>query len=112
MNQKEFELIRKLFNIYSPDELFHIYNLDTILITNGNNKVNLINKKTTLSVMPPKSNPIDTIGTGDAFFATFTAGLLKNLELEYILSKSCEIASYVTEHKGAILNLPKSLRIL
>ena len=112
MNQNEFELIRKLFNISSPDELLHIYHLDTILITNGRKKVNLINRKTALTIAPPKSNAIDTIGAGDAFFATFTAGLLKNLELEYILSKSCEIASYVTEHKGAILDLPESLRIL
>ena len=112
MNQNEFELIRKLFNISSPNELLHIYHLDTILITNGRKKVNLINRETALTIMPPKSNAIDTIGAGDAFFATFTAGLLKNLELEYILSKSCEIASYVTEHKGAILDLPESLRIL
>ena len=112
MNQNEFKLIRKLFNISSPDELLHIYHLDTILITNGRKKVNLINRKTALTIVPPKSNAIDTIGAGDAFFATFTAGLLKNLELEYILSKSCEIASYVTEHKGAILHLPASLRIL
>ena len=88
----------------------YIYNIETILITNEDKNVNLINKQRTISVAPPKSNVIDTIGAGDAFFATFTAGLLKNLDPNYILSKSCEIASYDTERKGAILDLPKSLK--
>ena len=110
MNHLEFKYIRELLNISSPDELLRIYNIEIILITNEDKNVNLINKQRTISVAPPKSNVIDTIGAGDAFFATFTAGLLKNLDLNYILSKSCEIASYVTERKGAILDLPKSLK--
>ena len=110
MNHVEFEYTRQLLKVSSPDELLHIYDIDTILITNGHHNVNLINKQRTISTLPPKSNAIDTIGAGDAFFATFTAGLLKNLELDHILSKSCEIASYVTERKGAIIDLPKNLK--
>ena len=110
MNQIEFEYTRRLFKVSSPYELLDIYNIDTILITNGHENVNLINKQRTISVLPPKSNVIDTIGAGDAFFATFTAGLLKNLELDHILSKSCAIASYVTEQKGSILDLPENLK--
>ena len=110
MNHVEFEYTRQLLKVSSPDELLHIYDINTILITNGHHNVNLINKQRTISTLPPKSNAIDTIGAGDAFFATFTAGLLKNLELDHILSKSCEIASYVTERKGAIIDLPKNLK--
>jgi fructokinase len=110
MNHVEFEYTRQLLKVSSPDELLHIYDIDTILITNGHHNVNLINKQRTISTLPPKSNVIDAIGAGDAFFATFTAGLLKNLELDHILSKSCEIASYVTERKGSIIDLPKNLK--
>ena len=62
------------------------------------------------STADPKSNAKDTIGAGDAFFATFTVGIIKNLELEYIVAKSCEITSYITERKGALIDLPENLK--
>ena len=112
MNQVEFEYICKLLKIHSADDLLSVYDINTILITNGDKQVNLINKQTSMTALPPKSNTIDTIGAGDAFFATFTAGLIKNLPLNHILSKSCEIASYITETQGAIVNLPQNLKNL
>ena len=112
MNQVEFEYIRRLLKIQSPDDLLSIYNIHTILITNGNKSVNLINSETSMTALPPLSNPIDTIGAGDAFFATYTACLLKNLSVDQMLSKSCEIASYTTERKGSIFDLPRNFKNL
>ena len=112
MNQVEFEYIRRLLKIQSPDDLLSIYNIHTILITNGNKSVNLINSKTSMTALPPLSNPIATIGAGDAFFATYTACLLKNLSVDQMLSKSCEIASYTTGRKGSIFDLPRKFKNL
>ena len=110
MNKTEFNLIKELLNISSYHELLDNYDIETLLVTNADKQVDVVNRNKALHVIPPKSNAKDTIGAGDAFFAAFTVGVIKNLELEYIVAKSCEIASYITERKGALIDLPENLK--
>ena len=43
----------------------------------------------------------DTVGAGDAFLATFIAGLIANNPIPKILLNSCAIGAYVTSQRGA-----------
>jgi fructokinase len=43
----------------------------------------------------------DTVGAGDAFLATFVAGLIANNPIPKILLNACAIGAYVTSQRGA-----------
>ncbi|MBK0380402.1 carbohydrate kinase family protein [Mucilaginibacter segetis] len=43
----------------------------------------------------------DTVGAGDAFLATFIAGLLNEEPLQPLLEKACAVGAYVTSQRGA-----------
>lgn len=44
---------------------------------------------------------VDTVGAGDAFLATFIAGLLKENPLNSVLSEACCIGAFVAANRGA-----------
>lgn len=43
----------------------------------------------------------DTVGAGDAFLATFIAGLLNKQPMDKVLEKACAIGAFVTSQRGA-----------
>jgi fructokinase len=43
----------------------------------------------------------DTVGAGDAFLATFIAGLLNNQPMDKVLETACAIGAFVTSRRGA-----------
>jgi fructokinase len=51
----------------------------------------------------------DTVGAGDAYTATLTAGLLAGRDLDTINRAACEIATFVCSQSGATPKLPKDL---
>lgn len=54
----------------------------------------------------------DTIGSGDAFTAAMTLGMLVGLPLDEMHAKAAEVAAYVCTQHGAMPPMPKSLSIL
>jgi fructokinase len=46
-------------------------------------------------------NVVDTVGAGDAFLATFVAGLLAKEPMQKILEKSCMVGAFVAGKRGA-----------
>ncbi len=44
---------------------------------------------------------VDTVGAGDAFLATFVAGLLAKQPMPKILEKACKIGAFVASKRGA-----------
>ena len=48
-----------------------------------------------------KVDVIDTVGAGDAFLATFIAGLLRNETPEKLLQKACALGAFVASSRGA-----------
>jgi fructokinase len=44
---------------------------------------------------------VDTVGAGDAFLATFVAGILKNAPMQQLLEKSCRVGAFVAGKRGA-----------
>jgi fructokinase len=43
----------------------------------------------------------DTVGAGDAFLATFIAGVVANQPMQKLLTNACAIGAYVTSKRGA-----------
>jgi fructokinase len=48
-----------------------------------------------------KVDVVDTVGAGDAFLATFIAGILANEPMQQVLTKACAIGAFVTSKRGA-----------
>jgi fructokinase len=46
-------------------------------------------------------NVVDTVGSGDAFLATFIGSLLKNLEIGKALDEACCMGAFVASNRGA-----------
>jgi len=63
---------------------------------------------------------VDTVGAGDAFLATFIAGLLDKQPIDQLLERACAVGAYVTTQRGAnpdyneacITDIIKSVRIV
>lgn len=55
----------------------------------------------------------DTVGAGDAFLATFIAGLIDNKPIPKILKNACAIGAFVTSQRGAnpVYNQDEIVRI-
>jgi fructokinase len=43
----------------------------------------------------------DSVGAGDAFLATFVAGLLKNESMQIVVDRSCAVGAFVASKRGA-----------
>ena len=58
-------------------------------------------------------NVVDTVGSGDAFLATFIGSLLKELPIGKALSDACCMGAFVASHRGAnpIYNLAEINKI-
>lgn len=48
-----------------------------------------------------KVEVVDTVGAGDAFLATFIAGLIDEQPIPQVLENACAIGAFVTTHRGA-----------
>ena len=48
-----------------------------------------------------KVDVVDTVGAGDAFLATFIAGILADEPMDKLLVKACAIGAFVTSKRGA-----------
>jgi fructokinase len=46
-------------------------------------------------------NVEDTVGAGDAFLASFIAGIVANKPMQKLLDNACAIGAYVTTKRGA-----------
>lgn len=52
----------------------------------------------------------DTVGAGDAFAAALTAGLLRRDDLDLVLERAVDVATFVCTRPGATPKLPDELR--
>lgn len=54
---------------------------------------------------------VDTVGAGDAFLATFIAGLIDEKPIAQILDKSCKVGAFVATQRGANPAYPENLLV-
>ncbi len=83
-----------------------------IAITDGNKSLSILDGSTMYTCTPPPIKVVDATGAGDAFAATFLAGLLKNKSVEFSLALAVANAQSVLSHYGAkniLLTYPQAI---
>jgi fructokinase len=77
------------------------YHPKTICVTRGENGAIIWHDHNYFEHPGFKVEVVDTVGAGDAFLATFIAGLLAEEPMEKLLIKACAIGAFVTSKRGA-----------
>jgi len=75
-------------------------NNKTAIITKGSHGAELINKDEVISILGKKVTVVDTTGAGDMFSATFTYGLMNNMNIKDVLIASNEAAAKHITYMG------------
>lgn len=77
------------------------YHAQTICVTRGENGAIVWHDHQFYEHPGFKVNVVDTVGAGDAFLATFIAGLLNGINMADLLKKACAVGAFVTTKRGA-----------
>jgi len=77
------------------------YHFKTFCVTRGENGAIVWHDYEFFEHPGYKVNVVDTVGAGDAFLATFTAGLLADQKMDDILKKACAVGAFVAGKRGA-----------
>jgi fructokinase len=77
------------------------YHAQTICVTRGENGAIVWHDHQFYEHPGFKVNVVDTVGAGDAFLATFIAGLLNGINMAELLKKACAVGAFVTTKRGA-----------
>jgi len=77
------------------------YHPKTICVTRGENGAIIWHDHEFYEHPGFKVNVVDTVGAGDAFLATFIAGILGKQPMQQVLVKACAIGAFVTSKRGA-----------
>lgn len=109
INHEELHTITPLLHLPDGDYkkkchyLLNEYNLQTIILTCGEEGSYIIDQQAAESFLPtPKVKVVDTVGAGDSFTATFIATLLQGGSVKEAHHKAVEISAYVCTQKGAM----------
>lgn len=105
INDEEAELIRELFNI--KEDGFHTslgnkFGISVIIETKGAEGAVAYSGGRKAHALGLDIQPVDTVGSGDAFLASFIHHFLQHKSLEYCLREACKMGAYVATQKGAI----------
>ncbi len=77
------------------------YHNQTIIITRGADGAMIWHNEKFYEHPGFKVEVADTVGAGDAFLATFIAGMLAGNPIPQLLEKACSISAYVATQRGA-----------
>lgn len=104
MNEEEASLLIGGSNGSLKDmigEFYAKYHARTICVTRGENGAIIWHDHEFYEHPGFKVNVVDTVGAGDAFLATFIAGILAAQPMQQVLAKACAIGAFVTGKRGA-----------
>jgi fructokinase len=77
------------------------YHFKTFCVTRGENGAIVWHDYDFFEHPGYKVDVVDTVGAGDAFLATFVAGLLVNQDMDEVLKKACAVGAFVAGNRGA-----------
>ncbi|MEO6524195.1 MAG: carbohydrate kinase [Mucilaginibacter sp.] len=104
MNEEEANLLISAYDEPLKDKIIEFqkkYHCQTIIVTRGENGAMVWHDEHFYEHPGFKIEVEDTVGAGDAFLATFVAGLLNKYPMDQILEKACGIGGYVASCCGA-----------
>ncbi|NWH05224.1 carbohydrate kinase family protein [Desulfobacter latus] len=92
----------------SAGQLMRTHCLEMIILTMGEKGSQWFTANQDHYMEPPEASLdiVDTVGAGDAYAAMSVAGILKNLQIEEIISLAGEFASHVCSVQGALIQDP------
>lgn len=117
LNDDEFEIIGNMLDARGNTDktikiLMEDYGIPFIAITRGD-KGSLLIRDGEVSNHPGyKVDVIDTVGAGDAFTAAMIVGALNGKSLDEINDNANRLASYVCTQRGALPQIPDSIKEL
>ncbi|RKR80844.1 fructokinase [Mucilaginibacter gracilis] len=104
MNEEEANLLTGTYNEPLKDKIVEFqkkYHCQTIIVTRGEQGAMVWHQEKFYEHPGFKIEVEDTVGAGDAFLATFIAGLLNKNPMAQILEQACGIGGYVASCRGA-----------
>lgn len=72
------------------------------VITDGAGDVVIAQKGTTTAARPPRIDPVDTSGAGDAFFGTYVGCRLASTTVDEAIAAATDVCAEVVRHRGAL----------
>lgn len=115
INEDELGIVVKMFRLSANDyesqcaELIRKYQLDTVILTCGENGSYVFTENFESFIPTPKVKVADTVGAGDSFTATFVSSLLQGKDLRTAHKIAVNVSAYVCTQTGAMPVLPKEL---
>lgn len=114
LNDDELRVLRSLYGLTGSEidqlqALADRLKLRLIALTRGQSGAVLIQGDQVSITDGVKVTVKDTVGAGDAYTASLTAGLLADRDLDTINRAACEIAAFVCSQSGATPKLPSNL---
>ena len=115
INEDELGIVVNMFQISAKDyetqcaELIRKYQLDTVILTCGENGSYVFTENFKSFIPTPKVKVADTVGAGDSFTATFVSSLLQGKDLRTAHKIAVNVSAYVCTQTGAMPVLPKEL---
>lgn len=104
MNEEEANLLIGAYDEPLKDKIIEFqkkFHCQTICVTRGENGAMIWHNEKFYEHPGYNVSVEDTVGAGDAFLATFIAGLLNKRPMDNILEKACAIGAFVTSCRGA-----------
>lgn len=81
--------------------LKNLFNWETLIVTRGENGAAILSREGYAEHGGFVVNVEDTIGSGDAFLATYISSYLRHQPVAEALEKACKIGAFVATQKGA-----------
>jgi ribokinase len=101
LNKEEAFCLSKKNDIAESLRKLHAAGAKIIVVTDGKNPLYVFDGILQYRCIPPHVNVVDATGAGDAFAATFMAGLLLKRPIEDCIKMALVNASSVLQHHGA-----------
>ncbi|EHQ26697.1 carbohydrate kinase family protein [Mucilaginibacter paludis] len=104
MNEEEANLLIGAYDEPLKDKIIEFqrkFHCQTICVTRGENGAMIWHNEKFYEHPGYTVKVEDTVGAGDAFLATFIAGLLNKHPMDKVLEKACAIGAFVTSRRGA-----------
>jgi fructokinase len=112
MNHQELEEIAGWFGLQASgeqqqmQEVKDTFGLQMVIVTRGENGAVVLTDQGYLEHPGFKVEVEDTIGSGDAFLATFLSNYLQQQALDLALKRACAIGAFVATRRGATPQYP------
>ncbi len=110
LNQSEFNLLKECSapNLTSTDrEILDLLGCKVLVVTQGAGATVLITKNETISISPPRVEPVDTVGAGDTFAGAFAVAQGELQTLEECVRFANSAGALATIQLGAQASMPQ-----